>query len=290
MTTQNTILSASTTAAAQALELIPRNDRWWAFERNLCDMFAQNHPWAEADGHLHDPRLRLRVAHARVLREEDIAGQYLSAEQPSDCAPGEAECWLVPLRLQSWEAKNWDTEHLWRYHEKHSGSNGQAFQFPPERLAFPMLVHPKERQGQPADTSDFGLMETQRTIINQITVVRGTAEEAIAHQLTINDWEQPEEPAQAAMVDFSEAYPALLCLLGGEGAFRRASESEGRLRLWRLLYLMAGSTDVDDINDFVARIRCMTWRDWSDDIWYMHLAVEDPAQRTAWVLDGQDFD
>ncbi|MFF2082757.1 hypothetical protein ACFVVM_03240 [Nocardia sp. NPDC058176] len=225
-----------------------------------------------------------------MLREEDLAGRDLSAEQPDDCAPEEAECWLVPLRLQPWEAENWNTDYLWRYHEQHSGSSGEAFQFPPVHLTFPMLVYPKKSQDQPANTSDFGSAEIGQTIINQITVVRGTAEEAIAHQLTINEWEQPEEPADAAMVDFSDAYPALLSILGGEGAFGRASESEGRLKLWRLLYLMAGSTDVDDINDFVARIRCMTWRDWSDDIWYMHLAVEDPAQRTAWVLDGQDFD
>ncbi|WP_278262204.1 hypothetical protein [Nocardia sp. AG03] len=96
--------------------------------------------------------------------------------------------------------------------------------------------------------------------------------------------------AEAAVVDFSDAYSALLCLLGGEGAFGRASESQGRLRLWRLLHLMSGSTEVDEINDFVARTHCMTWLDWSDDIWYIHLAIEDPTQRTAWVLDGQDFD
>ncbi len=53
---------------------------------------------------------------------------------------------------------------------------------------------------------------------------------------------------------------------------------------------MSGSTEVDEINDFVARTHCMTWLDWSDDIWYIHLAIEDPTQRTAWVLDGQDFD
>ncbi|MFC9963995.1 hypothetical protein ACFVH4_07090 [Nocardia ignorata] len=259
-------------------------------ERNLCDMFAQNHPWAEADGHLHDPRLRLLIAHARVLRDEDLTGQDLSAETPPHCAPEEAEYWLVPLRLQSWEARKWDRKFLWRYHEKHSSSNGQASTFPPAHLALPMLVYPRKHQGRPTDISDFGRSETQWTIIDQITVVRGTAEEAIAHHLTINEWEQPEEPAEAAVVDFSEAYPALVCLLGGERAYGRASESHGRLRLWRLLHSMAGSTDIDDINDFVARIRCMTWRDWSDDIWYIHLAIEDPVQRTAWVLDGQDFD
>ncbi len=41
--------------------------------------------------------------------------------------------------------------------------------------------------------SDFGRSETQGTIIDQITVVRGTAEEAIAHQLTINEWEERQK-------------------------------------------------------------------------------------------------
>lgn len=193
------------------------------------------------------------------------------------------------MRLQSWEARNWDIKHLWRYYEQGAGV-GRVPDFPSEGLALPMLVLPKEHRSRPVYPSAFGSMEIQRTMIDHITVVRGTAEEAIAHQLTINDWEQPEVPAQAATVDFSDAYPALLSVLGGDGAFGRASESEGRLRLWRLLYSMAGSTDLDDINDFVARVRCMTWRDLSDDIWYIHLAIEDPTQRTTWILDGQDFD
>ncbi|MGW4634660.1 hypothetical protein [Nocardia sp. NPDC004415] len=290
MTTENTILGASTQVAAQILENLPRDSDWWTYKANLCDRFAQNHPWAEGAQHLRDPRLRLRIAHARALRGEDMAGQDLSAERPSDCPPGEAENWLVPLELQPWETKNWSIDYPWRYHETHSSHSGPGFGFPPADLVYPMLIRPGVRPDQPAEASHFGLVETQRTIVRPPTVVRGTVEDAIAYQLTINDWEPPGGPAEAAVVELADAYPALLNLLGGDGAFGRGSESAGRLRLWRLLHAMAGSTDVDDINEFVARTRCMTWRDWSDDIWYLHLAIEDPAQGISWVLDGQDFD
>lgn len=64
MTDSNAILEASTPVAARILERASKGDRWWIFERDQCDVFAQNHSWAESEKYLTDPRVRLRVAHA----------------------------------------------------------------------------------------------------------------------------------------------------------------------------------------------------------------------------------
>lgn len=37
-------------------------------------------------------------------------------------------------------------------------------------------------------------------------------------------------------------------------------------------------------------MNCVVWQEPDDEIWYLHLAMEDPAQGTAWVLTGNDFD
>ncbi|MET8428535.1 hypothetical protein [Nocardia sp. NPDC004860] len=60
------------------------------------------------------------------------------------------------------------------------------------------------------------MAERRRTIIDWSAIVRGTAQKAIAQQLTVNDWEDPKEPAEAALVDFADTYHVLLDLLGGD--------------------------------------------------------------------------
>ncbi|WP_216899862.1 hypothetical protein [Nocardia alni] len=124
-----------------------------------------------------------------------------------------------------------------------------------------------------------------------MTSVDGVVEEAVAHQVAVGGCGHSTDTVQAAEVEFAEVYPALLTILGGAAAYGGAvSESLGRLRVWRLLSALAGSATVEDIDGFVARIRCLTWSDPCDEIWYLHLAVEDPVRRVSWVLDGQDFD
>ncbi|GAB0104741.1 hypothetical protein JMUB6875_37160 [Nocardia sp. JMUB6875] len=126
--------------------------------------------------------------------------------------------------------------------------------------------------------------------IPSVTVVRGNAEEAIAHQVAVGGCGHATASVRAAVVEFTSAYPALLRIFGGDAAYGGVSEARGRLALWRLLRVLAGSTDPVDVGGFVARIRCVTWQDPCDEIWYLHLAIEDPDCGMTWVLDGQDFD
>ncbi|WP_216896628.1 hypothetical protein, partial [Nocardia alni] len=111
MTDLDALLDAPTPVAARVLEEASTADRWWQISGQQCDMFAQNHSWVEAAACLRDPRIRLRVAHARVLRGESIGGQYFSAERPGGLAAGEVGFWAVPLGLRSWEARHWDSRY-----------------------------------------------------------------------------------------------------------------------------------------------------------------------------------
>ncbi len=163
MTDLDAILNAPTLEAARELEEAGKTDRWWHIARHQCDMFAQNHSWAEAAVCLVDPRVRLRVAHARVLRGEDIAGQDLSLEEPEGRPVEEAGFWDVPLRLQPWEAREWDPGLLTRYHALGWGSSGRCG-FPPERLECSMVLCPDPFRGGVGTVEGFGEWELSRWI------------------------------------------------------------------------------------------------------------------------------
>jgi len=291
MTDVDAVLDAHTPAAAVALEQASKGDRWWRFHRAQCDMFAQNHSWAESEVYLSDPRLRLRVAHARVLRGEHLAAQALLSEQPRDCAPEEVGFWSVPLRLEPWEARHWNPDLLVHYREGgSSGSSGQTIRFPPERLECPELLPATHFQGRTGKVESLGAYGLSGWI-EWVTTVYGTAEQAAAHQIEVGGCGHPTSEVRAAIVDFASAYPALLGIFGGAAVYGgRVSESLGRLKVWRLLGELADSNVTADITSFVDRTRCVTWHHPCDEIWYLHLAMEDPSRGISWVLDGQDFD
>ncbi|MET7748771.1 hypothetical protein [Micromonospora sp. NPDC005367] len=50
------------------------------------------------------------------------------------------------------------------------------------------------------------------------------------------------------------------------------------------------ATDPHCTTAFVERLHCVAWQESDDEIWYLHLAMEDPDQGSAWVLTGNDFD
>ncbi|MEU1430306.1 hypothetical protein ABZ412_24820 [Nocardia sp. NPDC005746] len=291
MTDLDTILNAPTPVAARALEQASKGDRWWMFEHQQCDMFAQNHSWVESREHLTDPRIRLRVAHARVLRYESISAASLVKEQPRDTTLDEAGFWSVPLELQPWEARWWNAEDLREYYEGGSaGWTGATNRFPPRQFKFPILLPTGQFRGRIRQLEEVGAFALSNWL-ERVTVVHGTAEQAAAHRFEVAGCGDLEDGVPAAVVDFASAYPALVGILRGEQAYcATVSEALGRLKLWRLLSVLAGSPLASDITSFVDRVRCVTWHDPCDESLYLHLAIEDPVQGISWALDGQDFD
>ncbi|GAA2247166.1 MULTISPECIES: hypothetical protein [Kitasatospora] len=100
-------------------------------------------------------------------------------------------------------------------------------------------------------------------------------------------------------IPFCAAYPALVQAASGSPALGSA---DGRLALWRVLSAMTGETrlplpggavagvDVPEVNALIARLRCFTWCEPADEVWYVHLAVEDPATGLAWAVSGAEVD
>ncbi|MGK4584193.1 hypothetical protein [Kitasatospora sp. HPMI-4] len=100
-------------------------------------------------------------------------------------------------------------------------------------------------------------------------------------------------------IPFCAAYPALVQAASDSPALGAAN---GRLTLWRALSAMTGGprlpvpaagppgVDVPEVNALIARLRCFTWCEPADEVWYVHLAVEDPATGLAWAVSGAELD
>lgn len=119
----------------------------------------------------------------------------------------------------------------------------------------------------------------------------GTAEQAVANHIELVGGDDVDGGVHVAVVDFARVYPALVGIFGGEQAYCAApSAALGRLAVWRLLSVLAGSAEPAEITALVDRGRCLTWHDPGDELYYLHLVIEDPLRGVSWVLDGQDFD
>ncbi|MCX4745387.1 hypothetical protein OG455_07595 [Kitasatospora sp. NBC_01287] len=47
---------------------------------------------------------------------------------------------------------------------------------------------------------------------------------------------------------------------------------------------------INAVAALVARMRCFTWCEPADEVWHLHLALEDPATGLAWAVSGSDYD
>ncbi|MFE3205706.1 hypothetical protein [Embleya sp. NPDC059237] len=65
------------------------------------------------------------------------------------------------------------------------------------------------------------------------------------------------------------------------------------MSLWYALTAMAGlphGAPPQHVTAMVDRLRCVGWGEPDDELWFVHIAMEDPEQGITWVLNGQDFD
>ncbi|QKG24353.1 hypothetical protein [Actinomadura verrucosospora] len=240
--------------------------------RNLHEALAMRR-WAELDGHLTHRELRHLVAHSRVLRGSDLSGA--AGLDPAVFAG-------VPFTLQPWERACWRPDwHMRDFSWRGSGGGAMA-SFPDDGLE---LSVPIASAGDTLLRAEpiAGIVDSH-WIKGPITV-HGTAWEAAARVMAADQY--------GASVDFVNAYPALLAVAGGNAAYGQWSEARGRIAAWRLLARIGGlaePVDIEALAGVVARLRCVAWRQPDDEIWFVHLAIEDPLSGTTWVLDGQDFD
>ncbi|MFE9424913.1 hypothetical protein ACFYNO_18285 [Kitasatospora sp. NPDC006697] len=242
----------------------------------LWEVLARRHGWEVlAPLPLPEP-VRTLVAHTRAL-----LGDRLPEEHPAD---------PVPLRLRPWETAGWepsgrvtvygpDGRAATAHHSLPDSREGLA----PLRLPAPAL--PLTGPVRPATAALAALCDWL-----DVRCARGTAAQAAALLCPA----ARSGPVTGGYLPFAAVYPALVRAGSGAGAHRRSSgAARGRLAVWRALAAIAdpgGRATAAEVDALVARMRCFTWCEPADEIWHLHLALEDPASGLAWVVSGCDYD
>ncbi|MGQ5262827.1 hypothetical protein ACTWLT_18975 [Micromonospora sp. ZYX-F-536] len=276
-------LEAPAGIAAAAAELFPDDDR--GYPGPPWEVLAQLHTWRELSPHLINLRMRHLVAHTRVLHGEDL--------RPADL---DSQLLGAPLCLQPWEAAGWYSALDISEYDR-TGSSGCTMWAFPSRLAGPMPL--PAAAVRPAQHDAVPLLDGLSSA-TQAYAFHGTAWEA-ASMVATDQARMPRgqrregrRGREGSQVRFADVYSALVHLATGDGAYaRRTGQALGRTVLWRALGGMAEvapATDPHSVTAFVERLNCVAWQEPDDEIWYLHLAMEDPEQGIAWVLTGNDFD
>ncbi|SCF25536.1 hypothetical protein GA0074696_3823 [Micromonospora purpureochromogenes] len=277
-------LEAPAGIAAAAAELFPDDDK--GYPGPLWEVVAQHRTWRELSPHLTNPRTRHLAAQTRVLHGEDLRAAI----------DLDSQLLGAPLCLHQWEAATWySTLDIPEYDR--TGMSGCTIWAYPNHLADPMPL--PTTTVRPAQNDAVPILDGLSSAA-QAYAFHGTAWEAASmvatDQATMprgQRW-QGRRGHEGSQVLFADVYPSLVHLAAGERAYqRRTGQALGRAALWKALAAMAGLTppaDPEIVTAFVERLHCVAWQEPDDEIWYLHLAMEDPEQGIAWVLTGNDFD
>ncbi|MCX4818776.1 hypothetical protein OG883_02435 [Streptomyces sp. NBC_01142] len=278
------IVEAPAPYAAEAARLTERQSS----QRSslLWEVLAQHWTWGQVGPCLTDPELRHLVAHARVMRGEDLTNSAaeLGTELLGD----------IPFALESWEAAFWNPQISPKSYNRH-GSAGGLTGIPThavtDRIPLPLpdtdapdIAWTAPEPGLPGAVDN----PSYAAVAGPLRCTAAQAASRHFHCLPIH-----ERPSQAVPVTFPVAYPTLLGVLGGQGAYTSESTALGRIAVWRLLRRMAELPDdcpAGAVSEYVDGLTCLTWTLTSDEIWYVHLAVEHTRTGTSWLIDGQDID
>ncbi|WP_431681647.1 hypothetical protein [Kitasatospora sp. KL5] len=230
----------------------------------LWEVLAARHSWRRLAPLLEPAPVRRLAAHTRALLGDDLAG----------CAEADPEG--VPLVLQPWEEAGWEASCRVREYLPRGGARRALLALPASREDLGPLDLPfsgSEVHGQDATRLLAGLAPWLQAVC-----VRGTAPDAAARLA-------PGRSAFAGHLPFAAAYPALVQAASGLPALGSA---HGRLAVWRLLTAMTGARRPApaEVDALVGRLRCLTWADPRDELWHLHLALEDPATGLAWAVTG----
>ncbi|MEY9950272.1 hypothetical protein ABH937_007397 [Kitasatospora sp. GAS1066B] len=255
------------------------------------EVLAVRQPWAVLSGLPLPEPVRTLMAHTRVLLGEDLTDGRTPAPTPAPApTPTLGRDATVPLRLLPWEQAGWEpADRVTAY--RADGAATAHFPLPesreglgPIRLPRPGAALPDPEQ--PATAALRGLCDWL-----DARCLRGTAPQAAA---LFAGSGAPHGETVAGYLPFAAAYPALVRAGSGASAYGRSGgTARGRLAVWRVLAAMAepaGRRSVAGVTALVARMRCFTWCESADEVWHLHLALEDPATGLAWAVSGSDYD
>ncbi|WP_327066001.1 hypothetical protein OG500_09125 [Kitasatospora sp. NBC_01250] len=258
----------------------------------LWEVLAARQPWAVLAALPLPEPVRTLMAHTRVLLGEDLTGGRPAVPRPLGAPGGRADpggALAVPLVLQPWEQAGWEAaDRVTAY--RVDGAATPHFPLPDSReglgpTRLPEPGPPLPGPEQPATAALRGLCGWL-----DARCLRGTAPQAAALLAPA----ALRAEATAGYLPFAAAYPALVRAGSGAGAYGRSGgAARGRLAVWQALAAMAdpaGHCTLAELLALVARLRCFTWCEPADEVWHLHLALEDPATGLAWAVSGGDYD
>lgn len=240
----------------------------------LTEVAASTHTWAELAPHL-DPGPSLTyVAHERVVRGEDLTAEHRVDDKVV----------ALPSVLQAWEP----TYTVATYHDDRA-----EFPRPPLPPLHALDVAHARARPLPGDEGSRALAElvahwaSESGAAVTAAVFEGSAEGAITHG----------GDAVAARLTGADAL-AQLAWAGASGAGhgRRRGMAAGRVGAWWALERLAGMepddhVDPDGLGDALSELSWWVWDDRDADPaegWRLRLAVDDPADGLAWLIDAVD--
>ncbi|MEV4611116.1 hypothetical protein AB0K43_00740 [Kitasatospora sp. NPDC049258] len=231
----------------------------------LWEVLATRHSWRRLAPLLDPEPVRRLVAHTRVLLGEDLTAE--AAPDPEG----------VPLVLAAWEAAGRQEGGLVPEYLRGGGALRVPVALPATREGLGPLELPSPGELVPGLVASRLLAALAPWAT--VSCVRGTGPDAAARTA-------PPGRVVGGHLPFTAAYPVLI-RVGSEHPAQGAAA--GRLALWRVLAAMAGADRPEraEIEALVARLRCFTWREASDELRYLHLTLEDPATGLAWAVSGR---
>jgi hypothetical protein len=240
----------------------------------LSEVAAQSHTWAELAPHAAPGPIAALTAHERVVRREVVDPETVA----------HAEVLGVPLELQAWEPPYL----LPVYHADHIEATG------PDPL-YGRAIEPGDHDAPSIHDPD--VVDAFRDVVRpwtahsegsaRVVAVEGNVGDALA-VARINN-------ARGAFVDAGEAL-ARIAWAGSSGGRhgRRRGVATGRDLAWAAAGALAGfepgeRVEPSTLGDAISNLRWLVWNapDASTG-WQLRLAVEDPVDGIAWLVDAVD--
>lgn len=243
----------------------------------LSEVVASTHTWAELHDYLEAGPTKAAIAHERIVRGDQIAGEA------GDVDP----VFGLPTVLSAWEPNYVVAEY------DDFGFDAPSPTRPPtEPWHLEGLDRSRRRDTDEvtdALLSCVATWVTRSTGRAEVVAIEGRAEQAIAG-LGISQ-------VHAGDVDAAEfsRHVAWAAASGGAQGPRRGMAA-ARLDLW---WLMACATnlhedwpvDPDDLADALESMRFVFWHPGHQPTgWELHVAIEDPVDGLAWALAAADAD
>jgi hypothetical protein len=234
----------------------------------LTEVAASTHSWDELGPHIPSGPLAAITAHERVIRGEDLT-------QAADIDPSVLQ---VPLVLEEWE------------------TSYAVASYRSDKADFPMpelpALHPVELPPTPHEhTTDVdearalrGLAATWTTESNGVTeavAVAGAGLQAVA-ALGVSS-------ARATELTPGQAFAVMAWTAASGGANgRRRGMAWGRYLAWECASILL-DVEIEDVAHHVDELGWYSWDSFDAQTgWSLRLAVDDPANGSAWALSAVD--